>query len=90
MKEITKEALLEALKLRDTGERPAFRECEFKDMDLSGADLHNMDFTLSSFQNVNLEYVNLKNSSVEKCIGLTGIPAWCGFSECEYEDSSIS
>ena len=47
MKEITKEALLEALKLRDTGERPAFRECEFKDMDLSGADLHNMDFTLS-------------------------------------------
>ena len=68
MKEITKEALLEALKLRDNGERPAFRECEFKDMDLSGADLHNMDFTLSSFQNVNLEYVNLKNSSV------TGIP----------------
>ena len=44
MKEITKEALLEALKLRDTGERPAFRECEFKDIDLSGADLHNMDF----------------------------------------------
>ena len=42
MKEITKEALLEALKLRDTGEHPAFRECEFKDMDLSGADLHNM------------------------------------------------
>ena len=37
MKEITKEALLEALKLRDTGEHPAFRECEFKDMDLSGA-----------------------------------------------------
>lgn len=30
MKEITKEALLEALKLRDTGERPAFRECELK------------------------------------------------------------
>ena len=47
MKEITKEALLEALKLRDTGEHPALRECEFKDMDLSGADLHNMDFTLS-------------------------------------------
>lgn len=68
MKEITKEALLEALKLRDTGERPAFRECEFKDMDLSGADLHNMDFTLSSFQNVNLEYVNLKNSSVENAL----------------------
>ena len=43
MKEITKEALLEALKLRDTGEHPAFRECEFKDMDLSGADLHNME-----------------------------------------------
>lgn len=68
MKEITKEALLEALKLRDTGERPAFRECEFKDIDLSGADLHNMDFTLSSFQNVNLEYVNLKNSSVENAL----------------------
>ena len=68
MKEITKEALLEALKLRDTGEHPAFRECEFKDMDLSGADLHNMDFTLSSFQNVNLEYVNLKNSSVENAL----------------------
>ena len=28
MKEITKEALLEALKLRDTGEHPVFRECE--------------------------------------------------------------
>ena len=68
MKEITKEALLEALKLRDTGEHPAFRECEFKDMDLSGADLHNMDFTLSSFQNVNLEYVNVKNSSVENAL----------------------
>ena len=68
MKEITKEALLEALKLRDTGEHPVFRECEFKDMDLSGADLHNMDFTLSSFQNVNLEYVNLKNSSVENAL----------------------
>ena len=58
MKAITKETLLEALKLRDTGERPAFRECEFKDMDLSGMNLHNMDFTLSSFQNVNLERVN--------------------------------
>lgn len=73
MKEITKEALLEALKLRDTGEHPVFRECEFKDMDLSGADLHNMDFTLSSFQNVNLEYVNLK-TAVWKMHCLTGIP----------------
>ena len=59
MKEITKEALLEALKLRDTGEHPAFRECEFKDMDLSGADLHNMDFT---------------KTAVWKMHCLTGIP----------------
>ena len=68
MKEITKEALLEALKLRDTGEHPAFRECEFKDMDLSGADLHNMDFTLSSFQNVNLGVCEFEKQQCGKCI----------------------
>ena len=41
MKEITKETLLKAMKSRDAGEHPVFRECEFKDMDLSGMDLHN-------------------------------------------------
>ena len=31
-------------------------------------DLHNMDFTLSSFQNVNLERVNFENCSVENAL----------------------
>lgn len=53
MKEITKETL-ESYEIARCGEHPVFRECEFKDMDLSGMNLHNMDFTLSSFQNVNL------------------------------------
>ena len=67
MKEITKEALLEALKLRDIGEHPAFRECEFKDMDLSGADLHNMDFTLSSFQNANMKTAAFRECDMREC-----------------------
>lgn len=68
MKEITKEALLEALKLRDTGEHPAFRECEFKDMDLSGADLHNMDFTLSSFPECKSGVCEFEKQQCGKCI----------------------
>ena len=67
MKAITKETLLEALKLRDTGERPAFRECEFKDMDLSGADLHNMDLTLSSFQNANMKTAAFRECDMREC-----------------------
>ena len=68
MKKITEAELLDAMKARDTGEYPDLREREFENMDLAGWDLHHMDFSLSSFQNVKLEHVNFENSSVENAL----------------------
>ena len=68
MKEITKEALLEALKLRDTGEHPAFRECEFKDMDLSGADLHNMELHIKFVSECKSGVCEFEKQQCGKCI----------------------
>ena len=68
MKKITEAELIDAMKARDAGEYPDLREREFKNMDLTGWDLHHMDFSLSSFQNVKLEHVNFENSSVENAL----------------------
>ena len=65
MEILTREELEEAVLKRKPGERISFREREFEPMDLTGWDLSNMDFTLSSFQNVILNQVNFSGSSVE-------------------------
>lgn len=49
-------------------QRLELRECEFKDMDLTGWDLSNMDLTLCSFQNVVLNGVDFHDSTVENAL----------------------
>lgn len=68
MERISEKDFREALAARKAGERLAFIEKEIWDMDLSGTDLSNMDFTLSSFQNTVLNHVNFENSSVENAL----------------------
>lgn len=68
MKKISEEELKKAINLRDTGEYPNLRERQFEHMDLTGWDLHHMDFSLSSFQDVRLDHVNFENSSVENAL----------------------
>ena len=68
MEILTREELEEAVLKRKPGERISFREQEFEPMDLTGWDLSNMDFTLSSFQNVILNQVNFSGSSVENAL----------------------
>lgn len=68
MERISEKDFREALAARKAGERLAFIEKEIWDMDLSGADLSNMDFTLSSFQNTVLNHVDFENSSVENAL----------------------
>ena len=68
MTKISKEELLEILKNRKSGERLVFREREFETMDLSGLDLSNIDFVLSSLQHVILRGANLENSSLENSL----------------------
>ena len=52
MTRISKEEFLEKLSGRKPGERLEFREYQFEPMDLSGMDLSNVDFVLSSLQHV--------------------------------------
>lgn len=68
MERITEKAFKAALKDRKAGERLSFIEKEIWNMDLSGADLSNMDFTLSSFQNTVLDGADFENSSVENAL----------------------
>lgn len=68
MERISEKDFREALAARKAGERLAFIEKEIWDMDLSGTDLSNMDFTLSSFQNTVLNHVDFENSSVENAL----------------------
>ncbi len=68
MERITEKAFKAAFKDRKAGERLSFIEKEIWNMDLSGADLSNMDFTLSSFQNTVLDGVDFENSSVENAL----------------------
>lgn len=68
MEKISEEAVKEILKNRVPGEHIVLREKKFAPMDLSGYDLSNIDFTLSSMENVVLKHVNMENSSVENAL----------------------
>lgn len=68
MERISEEKFRERLRERKSGERMEFRQLEIWDMDLSGEDLSNMDFTLSSFQNTVLDGVDFEGSTVENAL----------------------
>lgn len=68
MEKISEEKLKEVLSKRTPGERIELREKQFEPMDLTGYDLSNMDFTLSSMADVILKDVNFENSSVENAL----------------------
>ena len=68
MRNISAEELREMLSGRAEGDRTELKECEFKDMDLTGWNLSNIDFTLSSFQNVILNGVDFCKSTVENAL----------------------
>ena len=68
MQKITKQEFVERLENRREGERLEFRGCEFEPMDLSGMDLRNVDFVLSSLQHVILRNVNLEGCSLENSL----------------------
>lgn len=68
MERISEEKFRERLRERKNGERMEFRQLEIWDMDLSGEDLSNMDFTLSSFQNTVLDGVDFEGSTVENAL----------------------
>ena len=68
MIKISKQEFLVALGNRKPGERLSFIGHDFEPMDLTGCNLSNIDFSLSSMQNVILENVNLENSSLENAL----------------------
>lgn len=68
MEKLSLNELRTKLKNRKVGERLTFREYELEPGDLTGADLSNIDFTLSSFENVKLDQVNFSGSSVENAL----------------------
>lgn len=104
MERISEKDFREALAARRAGERLSFVEKEIWDMDLSGTDLSNMDFTLSSFQNTVLDEVNFENSSVENAL-FDGCPMkganfknarmvtasfrYCDMRGCNIEDANL-
>ncbi len=68
MERMNEEKLKEILNERKPGERIVLREKQFEPMDLSGYDLSNIDFTLSSMADVLLNRANFENSSVENVL----------------------
>ena len=68
MQELKLSDLKEKLENRKSGERLVFREVQLEKGDLSGTDLSNTDFTLSSFDGVTLNNVNFHDSSVENAL----------------------
>lgn len=104
MERISEKDFREALAARRAGERLSFVEKEIWDMDLSGTNLSNMDFTLSSFQNTVLDEVNFENSSVENAL-FDGCPMkganfknarmvtasfrYCDMRGCNIEDANL-
>lgn len=68
MKKMSKEELLALLSGRAENDRLILREHEFRDMDLTGADLSHADLTLSSFQNVDLRDADLHGSTVKNAL----------------------
>ncbi|MEW9078446.1 pentapeptide repeat-containing protein [Terrisporobacter glycolicus] len=68
MKIITQKEFKKIIDHRDSFDQLILREYNFKHMDLTGWDLSNIDFTLSSFQDVKLDKVNFQNSIVENVL----------------------
>lgn len=68
MEKMSKEELLALLAERAQNDRIMLREREFRDMDLTGADLSHADLTLSSFQNVALRDADLHGSTVKNAL----------------------
>ena len=84
MQKISKKLLDEKLKRKDAGKKTAFRECLFEDMDLTGYDLSNLDFTLSSFREVILDQVDFSGASLENTL-LDG----CSMRGANYQNANL-
>ncbi len=59
MRKISTEELKEILNSRNQGEQIVLENCLFEDMDLSGWDLHGINFDGSDFRNVILNHANM-------------------------------
>ncbi len=68
MKRISEEELKNRIAARKEGERMSFSSCEFYGMNLTGWRLTDIDFTLSSFQEVRLDGADFSGSSVENAL----------------------
>lgn len=68
MQRISEDKLKSLIEEREEGERLILASCEFYGMDLSGWKLSDIDFTLSSFQEVILDGVDFSRSSVENAL----------------------
>lgn len=68
MRRMSAEELGELLKTRKSGERLTLSGIEFRNMDLTGWDLSNVDLSLSSFQETVLNGVDFHGSSVENAL----------------------
>lgn len=68
MQKVSMDEFTERLLARKEGEKLRFASCEFRGMDLAGWNLGNIDFSLSSFQEVVLDRADLRNSIVENAL----------------------
>jgi hypothetical protein len=64
MKEYTKEQLASLLRERKKEETLSLKECALKEMDLSGWDLENIDFSWSNFIDVRLDGTSFRGSDL--------------------------
>lgn len=65
MRKMESEELEKILKERKDGERLKLKDLEFDDLDLSGRDLHNIDFEVCMFCKVKFDGADLSESSVK-------------------------
>lgn len=84
MQKISKKLLDDKLKRRREGEKPEFRDCLLEEMDLTGYDLSDLDFTLASFLNVTLDQVNFSGASLENAL-MDG----CSMREADYRNANL-
>ena len=68
MRRVSEDELRGRIEGRKEGERLSFPSCEFRGMDLTGWRLSDIDFTLSSFQEVVLNGADFSGSSVENAL----------------------
>lgn len=64
MRRLFQDEIIKLLKNRKLGERLDLREIEIFDIDFTGWDLSNIDFSMSVFHRVNFDNADLTNSSV--------------------------